>query len=77
MKITSGTALQAALFASLLWEGAKHLFGWYVLSLGGFTMVYGSLSALAVFVLWTYYSSTILLIGGEVAYFLEKERAGR
>ena len=76
-KITSGTALQAALFTSLLWEGAKHLFGWYVLSLGGFTMVYGSLSALAVFVLWTYYSSTILLMGGEVAYFLEKERAGR
>lgn len=76
-KISSGTALQAALFTSLLWEGAKHLFGWYVMSLGGFTMVYGSLSALAVFVLWTYYSSTILVMGGEVAYYLEKERAGR
>jgi len=76
-KITSKSALQAALFTSLLWEGAKHLFGWYVLSLGGFTMVYGSLSALAVFVLWTYYSSTILVMGGEVAYFLEKERASR
>ncbi len=50
-KITSRTALRAALFTSLLWEGAKHLFGWYVLSLGGFTMVYGSLSTLAVFVL--------------------------
>ena len=76
-KITSRTALQAALFTSLLWEGAKHLFGWYILSLGGFTMVYGSLSALAIFVLWVYYSSTILLVGGEVAYLLEKERAGR
>src|SRR5512136_1181935 len=73
-KITSRTALQAALFTSLLWEGAKHLFGWYVLSLGGFTMVYGSLSTLAIFVLWVFYSSTILLMGGEVAYFLEKER---
>lgn len=76
-KITSRTALQAALFTSLLWEGAKHLFGWYVLSLEGFTMVYGSLSTLAIFVLWVYYSSTIVLMGGEVAYFLEKERAGR
>jgi len=73
-KITSRTALQAALFTSLLWEGAKHLFGLYVLNLGGFTMIYGSLGALAVFVLWVYYSSTILLMGGEVAYFLEKER---
>jgi len=71
-KITSTTALQAALFTSLLWEVAKHLFGWYVLSLGGFTVVYGSLSALAIFVLWIYYSSTILLMGGEVAHFLER-----
>jgi membrane protein len=76
-KITSRTALQAALFTSLLWEGAKHLFGLYVLNLGGFVMIYGSLGALAVFVLWIYYSSTILLMGGEVAYFLERERAGR
>ena len=76
-KITSKTALQAALFTSLLWEGAKHLFGLYILRLGGLTMVYGSLGALAVFVFWVYYSSTILLIGGEVAYFLEKERAGK
>ncbi len=72
-KITSRTALRAALFTSLLWEGAKHLFGWYVLSLGGFMMVYGSLSALAILVLWIYYSSAIVLMGGEVAYFLEKE----
>jgi len=71
-KINFKTALQAALFTSLLWEGAKQFFGWYVLSLGGFTVIYGSLSALAIFVLWVYYSSTILLLGGEVACLLEK-----
>jgi len=73
-KINFKTALQAALFTSLLWEGAKQFFGWYVLSLGGFTVIYGSLSALAIFVLWVYYSSTILLLGGEVACLLEKGR---
>jgi membrane protein len=73
-KINFKTALQAALFTSLLWEGAKHFFGWYVLGLGGFTVIYGSLSALAIFVLWVYYSSTILLLGGEVACLLEKGR---
>ena len=72
-KINFKTALQAALFTSLLWEGAKQFFGWYVLGLGGFTAIYGSLSALAIFVLWVYYSSTIPLRGGEVAYLLEKE----
>ena len=64
-------ALQAALFTSLFWEVAKQLFGWYVLHLGRFSMVYGSLSFLAIFFLWIYYSSAILLLGGEVACLLD------
>jgi uncharacterized BrkB/YihY/UPF0761 family membrane protein len=35
-------------------------------------MVYGSLSTLAIFFLWIYYSSAILLLGGETAFILEK-----
>ncbi|MBM4352146.1 MAG: YihY/virulence factor BrkB family protein [Deltaproteobacteria bacterium] len=71
-KIHFKTALQAALFTSLFWEVAKQLFGWYVLHLGRFSMVYGSLSTLAIFFLWIYYSSAILLLGGETAFILEK-----
>ena len=73
-KIHFRTAFQAALFTSLLWEVAKQLFGWYVLHLGRFSIIYGSLSALAIFFLWIYYSSVILILGGEVAFLLEKER---
>ena len=68
------SALQAALFASLLWELAKYLFAWYVLHLAVYSIVYGSLGAFAIFVLWVYYSSTILVVGGEFAYFLEEDR---
>ena len=75
-KIYFKTALQAALFTSLLWEVSKQLFGWYVQHLGRFSMVYGSLSTLAIFFLWVYYSSTILLLGGEVAFLLEKRGEG-
>jgi membrane protein len=75
-KIHFKTAFQAALFTSLLWEVAKQLFGWYVLHLGRFSIIYGSLSALAVFFLWIYYSSVILILGGEVAFLLENERKG-
>jgi membrane protein len=71
-KVHLKTAFQAALFTSLLWEIAKHLFGWYVLNLGRFSMIYGSLSALIIFFLWVYYSSVILLLGGEVAFLMEK-----
>lgn len=69
-------ALRAALFTSLLWEVSKQLFGWYVLHLGRFSMVYGSLGTLAIFFLWIYYSSAILLLGGEVAFLLERDRGG-
>jgi membrane protein len=71
-KIQFKAALQAALFTSLLWEVSKQLFGWYVQHLGRFSMVYGSLSTLAIFFLWIYYSSAILLLGGEVAFLLER-----
>jgi membrane protein len=66
-------ALQAALFTSLFWEVSKQLFGWYVLHLGRFSMIYGSLSTLAIFFLWMYYSSVIVILGGEVAFLLEKK----
>jgi membrane protein len=73
-KIDFKPALQAALFASVLWEVAKQLFGWYVLHLARFSMVYGSLGSLAILFFWIYYSSVILILGGEVAFLLEKGR---
>jgi membrane protein len=73
-KIHLKSAIQAALFTSLLWELAKHVFRWYVAHLAAYSVLYGSFSALIVFVLWVYYSSTILVVGGEFAYFLEEDR---
>jgi membrane protein len=73
-KIHVTSALQAALFTSMLWELAKHLFGWYVVHLAQYSIFYGSLSTLVIFVVWVYYSSAILVMGGEFAYFLEKDR---
>jgi membrane protein len=68
------SALQAAVFTSLLWEVAKHLFAWYIVHLAEYSFFYGSLSTLVVFVLWVYYSATVLVVGGEFAYFLEEDR---
>ncbi len=73
-KIHFTSALQAALFTGLLWELAKHLFTWYVTHLAQYSFFYGSLSALVIFVFWVFYSSTILVMGGEFAYFLEEDR---
>ena len=73
-KVYFTSALQAALFTGLLWELAKHLFAWYVVYLAEYSFFYGSLSTLVIFVLWVYYSSTILVVGGEFTYFLEEDR---
>ncbi len=71
------SALKGALFSSLLWELAKHLFAWYVTNIAMYSIFYGSLSALAVFVLWVYYSSVIFVVGGELLYILEEDRQKR
>jgi membrane protein len=74
-KIHFKTALQASFFTSLLWEIAKQIFAWYVLHSGRFSMIYGSLSTLAVFFLWIYYSSAVLILGGEIASLMERGKA--
>ncbi|HEX2966914.1 MAG TPA: YihY/virulence factor BrkB family protein, partial [Syntrophorhabdaceae bacterium] len=73
INITS--AMKVSLFTGILWELAKHLFGWYVANIAPYSIFYGSLSALVVFVLWVYYSSMILVMGGELLYVLEKDRS--
>jgi len=73
-KIRWQRAQQAAAFFSVLWEVSKHLFAWYILYLGKFrfSMLYGSLSTLAIFVFWAYYSSSMFLLGAEIAHRLEE-----
>jgi membrane protein len=70
-RVAVRSALWGALFTGLLWEAAKHLFTWYVFALGSYSIVYGSLSAAAILLVWTYYSAAVLLLGAEVASLLE------
>jgi membrane protein len=74
-RIHSGIALKATFVASILWEFAKQLFGWYILHLGRFSVLYGSLATLAIFLLWIYYTSAIFLLGGEIAFLLEQGKS--
>ena len=68
-------ALQATFVASILWEVAKQLFGWYILHLGRFSVLYGSLATLAIFLVWIYYTAAIFLFGGEIARLLEQGKS--
>jgi membrane protein len=57
---------------TILWEVAKQLFAWYILHLGRFSFLYGSVATLAIFLLWIYYTAAIFLFGGEIASLLEQ-----
>lgn len=74
-RIHSVIALKATFVASILWEVAKQLFGWYILHMGRFSVLYGSLATLAIFLIWIYYTSAIFLFGGEIASLLEKRKS--
>ncbi len=74
-RIHTGIALKATFVASILWEIVKQLFGWYILHLGRFSVIYGSLATLAIFLLWIYYTAAIFLLGGEIASLLEQGKS--
>lgn len=55
-----------SIFAALLWEAAKQIFTSYVTSFRPYNLVYGSLGKFIAFVIWSYMSGAILLLGAEL-----------
>jgi len=59
-------ALAGGASCAFLFEVAKHFFTWYIGRTPQYSVVYGSLEAIVILVLWVFYSSTILLFCAEV-----------
>ncbi len=78
-KVAWSDVLPAALLASLVWEVAKHGFAFYVAEFALYSLVYGSLAAVVVFLLWSYLSGMIILLGAEfsVQYARRRRRERR
>jgi len=60
-------AFAGALLAALLVELLRNLLGWYVTRLPTYTVVYGTFSALPVFLLWLFLAWMALLVGALLA----------
>jgi membrane protein len=65
-RIPARAALAGALLASVLWEAAKQLFRWYILSVGVYDAVYGPLGALVALSMFAYYSGIVFVLGAEI-----------
>jgi len=72
--VKTPAALKGALFTSLFFETAKHVFTLYVASASQFGKIYGSLTAVILFLLWVFYSCCIFLIGAEIVHNIGSAR---
>ncbi|MCL6515674.1 YihY/virulence factor BrkB family protein [Alicyclobacillus sp.] len=62
-----------ALTAALLLDQGRQLFVWYAgLAIGRYQLVYGTLTAVMLFLLWLYVGSIVMLFGVEVACAIDR-----
>lgn len=61
------SAFLGGLLCALMWEGAKHIFAAFVLPNPNYGLVYGSLKAFILFMIWAFLASSILLFCAEIA----------
>jgi membrane protein len=73
-KIRWRMALIAALFTSVMLEGAKRVFSAYIDTINPGSFYSGTVAALVIVVIWVYYASFLFIIGGEVAQVYELRR---
>ncbi|MBQ2611891.1 YihY/virulence factor BrkB family protein [bacterium] len=65
-KFKMKSALWGTLFFCTLWLAGSWGFSIYVNNLGTYNMVYGTIGAFAVLMMWLYYTSILILIGAEI-----------
>jgi membrane protein len=68
--------LPGAVFATVLFELLKNGFALYVAKFNNFAGAYGALGGILLFMLWTYLSASILLLGAELSVQYGKLRRG-
>ena len=65
-KVSWGGAFFGSLLFSALMELAKHFFAWYVANYTRYNVIFGSLEAVVVLVIWVFYVALILLFCAEL-----------
>lgn len=62
----------SALWAALLWEAAKQVFGYYIYNFSSLGQIYGTYVLIVVVAFWIYYSSVVFIIGAEIGKLFEE-----
>ena len=63
-------ALPGAVFVVLIGFGVSSAFSYYITHAARYSVLYGSLAAFMVLMLWLYLMSAVIILGGELNYIL-------
>jgi membrane protein len=63
-------AIAGGIAAAVLFELAKYAFGLYVKAVPTYTMIYGAIAVIPMFLIWIYVSWLIVLLGAQISYSL-------
>jgi membrane protein len=73
-KLGKRATLISSIWASLLWEGAKQVFGFYIHHFTTLGRIYGTYAVLVVVAFWIYYTSIVFIIGAEIGRLYTERR---
>ena len=63
-----------ALISAILFELLKKAFGIYIIYFSSYTLIYGTLAAVPIFLTWLYLSWIVVLLGSVVSYVLNESK---
>ena len=62
-------ALAGGAFSAVGFELAKRMLGWYLQTVPTYTVIYGALAAVPIFLIWIYFAWVIVLLGAVIAAY--------
>ena len=71
-KLRKRSIVVSALWAALLWEASKQLFGLYIYNFSSFGKIYGTYALVVVVAFWIYFSSVVFIIGAEIGKLFQE-----
>lgn len=70
-RLKTKDVILGSIFSTLFWLISSFLFSFYVNNFSNYTLIYGSIAGIIVFLLWLFISSIILLTGAEINALLK------
>lgn len=75
-KISKQGVRFGAMWAALLWEIAKQIFGFYIYNFATLGKIYGTYVIVVVIAFWIYYSAVVFIVGAEMGKLYDDRKKG-